>query len=421
MVSSVIPANERRGLFRVRPFLFLWAAVSVSAFGTFITEVAIALLAVNTLDASPLEVGIVRASQQLPSLFFGLVIGVWVDRLRKKPLLLWSDFLRAGILLALPVAAFWDVLNIPLLCIVVFSVGALTFLYDVAEAAYLPHVIPRDRLVEGNSRIEASYAVAQTGGPALGGVLVGVLTAPFAIVFDAVSYAISGLFVRKVDAPEPAPVREGEESVRAAIASGIRFLSHHAVLRPVVFAMVGTSFFGQMFLAVYVIYLKRNLDLSDVTVGLIFALGGIGSLIGSLITEPLNRRFGVGRTLAMGQIAFGITGLLVPAAVLVPDHALPLVAASEFLQYLAFLPFFLNSMTLLQSQSPDALRGRVMSTRKFLAWGVQPLASLGGGLLGILISVPWTLAATEIGLLAVAIWFAFTPVSRMRIIPSYEE
>ena len=421
MSFPAIGSPFRRGVFQVRSYRMLWAATTISVFGSHVTEVAMPLLAVNTLDATSLEAGVIRAAGQLPSLLFGLLVGVWVDRLRKRPLLIWADLLRAGLLMSIPAAALWDRLNIPLLCVVAFGVGTATLLYDVAESALVPHMVPRGQLVEANARMEVSYTSAQTGGPAIAGVLVGLFTAPFAILVDAVSYLASAQFIRRVDTVEPPIEPSPQGSVRAEVREGLAFTFAHPTLRAILGTMAGTSFFGHMFLTVYVIYLKRDLGVSDLVVGLVFAAGGAGALIGALITEPLNRRFGVGPTMVAGQLFFGVTGLLVPLAVVVPSYALPLVIGAEFLAYLGEMPFFLNGMTLLQSQSPDALRGRVVSTRKFVSWGVQPFGSLAGGVLGGLITVPLTLVVGEIGILATAIWLLLNPLRALRTIPAYEE
>ncbi len=421
MFSPAIGSPFRRGVFQVRSYRMLWVATTISVFGSHITEVAMPLLAVNTLDATSLEAGVIRASSQLPSLLFGLLIGVWVDRLRKRPLLIGADLIRGALLMSIPVAALWDRLNVPLLCVVGFGVGTLRLVYDIAESALVPHMVPRDQLVEANARMEVSYTSAQTGGPAIAGVLVGLFTAPFAIFVDALSYFGSALFVRRVDTVEPAIAPSPSGSIRTEIREGLDFTVHHTILRPILVTMTVVSFFGHMFLTVYVLYMKRDLGLSDVTVGLVFAAGGAGALIGALITEPLSRRFGVGPTMVAGQLFFGVTGLLIPLAVVVPDHALALVFAAEFLAYLGEMPFFLNAMTLLQSQSPDALRGRVVSTRKFVSWGVQPFGSIAGGILGGLITVPLTLVVGEIGILAAAIYLLRNPIRALRTIPAYEE
>ena len=410
----------RGGLFADRNFFLIWSAASVSAFGYYITDVAVPLLAIDQLDASAFEVGLIRVVEQAPSLLFGLFLGVLVDRVRKRQLLIWSDVIRSLALLAVPIAAATGHLSIALLCAVVFVMGTFNLLFDIADGSFMPIVLGRERLIDGNAKVEASYAAAQLGGPAVGGALVSLLTAPYALLVTAVSLFTSANFIRKMDTVEPAPVVAEKGSVLRDIRSGFRFVMQNQLMRLVILAGAGMSFFGYMFLAVYILYMKRNLGISDFEVGLVFALGGLGSLIGTTLTPTINNRIGVGPTATLGAVLFGATGMLIPLAALRPDEALRLVFAAEFLQYLFFMPFFLNALTIVQLQSPDALRGRIMSTRKFLTWGVQPFGSLAGGITGGLISLPWTLALSEFGMLAVGIWLAITPLRHMRVIPELE-
>jgi MFS family permease len=414
MVGQSIALRARAGMFGDRNFRLIWSAATVSAFGYYITDIAIPLLAIEQLDVNSFEIGLIRVIQQLPNLFFGLFLGVLVDRVRKRPLMITADLIRALALLAIPLAAFRDVLNLPIVLAVVFVVGTFNLLFDVSEGSFIPLVVPRNRLVDANAKIEASFSTAQTAGPAIGGALVSVLTAPYAVLVTALTLGGSASFLSRMTTHEPRPHVDQERSVRKDIAEGLRFLRHHAILRPILLTMIGQSFFGFVFMAVYVLYMKRNLEISDVQVGLVFAAGGIGSLLGTLTTPALNRRFGVGPVIVAGNLFFGVTGMLIPLAVLVPGYAFPLVIICEFLQYLGLIPFFLNAISLIQLEAPDYLRGRVMSTRKFLTWGVQPFGSLLGGVLGGLITVPWTLAVGEFGLLAVGIWLMFHPIRSMR-------
>jgi MFS family permease len=414
MVGQSIALRARAGMIGDRNFRLIWSAATVSAFGYYITDIAIPLLAIEQLDVNSFEIGLIRVIQQLPNLFFGLFLGVLVDRVRKRPLMITADLIRALALLAIPLAAFRDVLNLPIVLAVVFVVGTFNLLFDVSEGSFIPLVVPRNRLVDANAKIEASFSTAQTAGPAIGGALVSVLTAPYAVLVTALTLGGSASFLSRMTTHEPRPHVDQERSVRKDIAEGLRFLRHHAILRPILLTMIGQSFFGFVFMAVYVLYMKRNLEISDFQVGLVFAAGGIGSLLGTLTTPALNRRFGVGPVIVAGNLFFGVTGMLIPLAVLVPGYAFPLVIICEFLQYLGLIPFFLNAISLIQLEAPDYLRGRVMSTRKFLTWGVQPFGSLLGGVLGGLITVPWTLAVGEFGLLAVGIWLMFHPIRSMR-------
>jgi MFS family permease len=421
MVGQSIALRARAGLFGDRNFRLIWSAATVSAFGYYVTDIAIPLLAIEQLDVSSFQIGLIRVVQQLPNLFFGLFLGVLVDRARKRPLMITSDIVRAIVMLAIPLAAFRDMLNLPIVLVVVFVVGAFNLLFDVSEGSFIPSVIPRDRLVEGNSKIEASYSTAQTAGPAIGGALVTILTAPYAVLVTAVGLIGSAGFLSRMTTPESQPHIDHERSVRQDIVEGLRFVRHHTLLRPILLTMIGQSFFGFVFMAVYVLYMKRNLEISDFQVGLVFAAGGVGSLLGTLATPALNRRYGIGPVMVAGNMFFGVTGLLIPLAVLIPEYAFPLVIVCEFLQYLGLLPFFLNAISLIQLVSPDEMRGRIMSTRKFLTWGVQPFGSLLGGILGGLITLPWTLAVGEIGLLAVAIWLCLQPIRSLRSVPVERE
>jgi MFS family permease len=420
MVGQSMALRARASLFGDRNFRLIWGAATVSSFGYYVTDIAIPLLAIDDLNVTSFEAGLLRVVQQLPNLLFGLFLGVLVDRVRKRPLLIWSDLIRAAALLVIPVAAFWDYVNLPLLLAVVFVVGSFNLLFDVSDGAFIPLVVPRDRLIEGNAKIEASYSSAQTGGPAIGGALVSLLTAPYAIAVTAITLGSSATLLSRIDHEEPKPHVDESQSVRKDIAEGLRFVRHHPLMRPLLINAIGLSFFGLMFMAVYVLYMKRDLEISNFQVGLIFAAGGVGSLIGTFLTPWLNQRFGFGPVLVASNFFFGVTGLLIPLAVLVPDWAFELVIACEFLQYLGLMPYFLNTISLIQMQSPDHMRGRIMSTRKFLTWGVQPFGSLTGGILGGLITVPWTLAVAEIALLVMAIWLCLQPIRSLRAIPHLE-
>jgi MFS family permease len=415
-----LAARARDSLFADRNFRLLWGAATVSAFGYYVTDIAIPLLAIESLHVNSFEIGMIRVVQQLPNLLFGLFLGVLVDRIRKRPAMIVSDLVRAFALLAIPIAAFRDHLNLPLVLAVVFVLGTFNLLFDICDGSFIPIVIPRDRLVEGNSRIETSYSTAQTGGPAIGGALVSLLTAPYAIAVTAVTLGSSAMLLHRMTTPESTPHIDHERSLRADIGDGLRFVRHHPLIRPLLINAIGLNFFGFVFMAVYVLYMKRDLEISDFQVGLIFAAGGLGLLLGTLITPGLNRVFGVGPTLVASNLFFGVTGLLIPLAVLVPDYAFALVIACEFLQFLGMMPHFLNTISLIQLQSPDHMRGRIMSTRKFLTWGVQPFGSLTGGILGGLITLPWTLAVAEIALLIVAIWLCLQPIRNLRTIPERE-
>lgn len=403
------------GLWRHADFRRFWAAETISQFGSQVTLLALPLIAALTLDASPFEMGLLTAMGTLPFLLVGLVVGVWVDRLRRRPIMVVADLGRAAVLLVIPVVAWLDRLNMGVLYAVSFLVGVQTVFFDVAYSSYVPSLVRRERLVEANSKLQASASVAQVAGPGFGGALVGLITAPVAILLDACSFVVSALFVRRIEAEEPPPATpEERQPMLRQIREGLTVVGSDRVLR----ALVGTSavntFAGYVFLSVYILFLSRHLDLGSTAIGVVLATGGAGAFIGAVLAQPAARRFGQGPALILGQFLFGATGLMVPLAVLVPSIALPLVVAAEFLQWLTLLIYSVNALSVRQTITPDRLLGRVNATARFVATGSQPLGSLTGGLLGGIIGVPLTLVAGELGMFVAVAWLLWSPVRAIR-------
>jgi MFS family permease len=406
----------RSGLWSHPDFVRFWTADSLSWIGTQVSQLALPLIAAVTLDASAFQVGALAAAGQAPLFLLGLFAGAWVERRKRRPILIAADFCRALLLLIIPFAALLDALSMPLLYVVAFCVGIFTVFFDVSYLSYLPALVGRDRLVEANSKLEASASGAQVIGPFIGGVLVGILTAPFAMLVDACSFVGSAFFLRRIETAEPEPEAPAvEQSIWRQIGDGLRYVGHEPTLRALAGCSAVTNFAGWVFLAVYILFMERELGLGATAIGLVFASGGVGALIGSLLAERLATRFGTGWTLVGSQFGFGVTGLLVPLAVLIPSVALPLVVAAEFLQWLMLLIYAVNAVSLRQRITPDAYLGRVNATFTFVARGVVPLGSLTGGVLGGLIGLPMTLVVGEIGMFLAVGWLLASPLmSRSR-------
>jgi predicted MFS family arabinose efflux permease len=277
----------------------------------------------------------------------------------------------------------------------------------------MPSLVGRDRLVEANSKLEASASGAQVVGPFLGGVLVGILTAPFAILVDTLSYLASALLLRRIESEEAAPeAAPPHENIWRQIGGGLKFVGHEPTLRALAGCAAVTNFAGWIFLSVYILYMERELGLGATSIGLVFASGGVGALIGSIAAGKLAHRFGTGFTLIGAQFGFGATGLLVPLAVLVPSVALPLVVAAEFLQWMMLLIYAVNAVSLRQRITPDAYLGRVNATFTFVARGVVPVGSIVGGILGGVIGLPMTLVVGELGMFLAVGWLLMSPLIR---------
>lgn len=379
------------GVARDRDFALLWAAESVSQVGTQFTVVVLPLLAAVTLNASPFAIGLLAAAGGLPHLLFGLFAGAWIDRMRRRPVMIVADVGRCVLLLTIPAAAWAGALTIPLLIGVAFLVETLTVFFDLAYLSYVPSLVPHDRLVEANSRLEASASASQVIGPAIGGAVVRLVGAPLAMAVDAISYLLSAAFLVRVRAREAEPVRAAEADITREIREGLATLWRNPVLRGLALASATVNLGGFIFLAVYVLYLVRVLHLDAGAVGLVFAMGGIGALAGSVAATPARGRWGARRTLVGSLFLFGVFGLTVPLAVLFPRYALPMILASELLQWFALVIYSINAVSVRQAITPGHLLGRVSGSVQFLSYGARTVASLLGGLLGSRIGLPATL------------------------------
>ncbi|MBA3414719.1 MAG: MFS transporter [Chloroflexia bacterium] len=396
-------------------FLRFWGAQAVSQLGTHVSALALPLLAATTLAASPFETGLLAALGWLPFLLVGLLAGVWVDRWPRRPVMIVADVGRAALFAVVPAAWLLDALTMEVLYAVALLAGTLTVFFDVAYLSYLPALIDRRQLVAGNSRLEATASAAQIVGPGVGGVLVRVLGGPLALLIDAGSFLVSGALLWRIRTPEPPPApRRVQSGVWREIGEGLSLVRQSDVLRALVLASATVQVAGFAFLAVYILFMTRDLGLDAGQVGLVLATGGVGALAGSVVAGPARARFGQGPTIVGAMFLFGATGLLVPLALLVPRWALPLVVASEFLQWMAIVAYDVNALSLRQAMVPDRLAGRVNGTVRFLVWGLRPVGSLLGGVLGGAIGLAGTLVAGEIGMLVAFAWLLRSPLRTLR-------
>ncbi len=413
--EAVAVGAARPPLLRNPDFLTFWGAHAISQVGTQVTALALPLLAALTLGASAFEVGVLAAIGWLPFLLVGLPAGVWADRMRRRPLLIGADIGRALVLVIVPLAAWQGWLSMPVLYAVALTAGVLTVFFDVAYLSYVPTLVGRADLVSANSKIESTTSAAQIIGPGLGGVLVRIVGAPFVLLLDAASLLVSAALLWRIRSAEPPPIpRHERRPFKTELGEGLAAVGTSPVLRGLVLAASTVSLSGYAFLAVYVLYMTRDLGLGPGEVGLVFSTGGVGALIGATLAGPARRRFGIGPSILGGLCLFGVTGLLVPLAVLVPDHALPLVVAAEFLQWLTLMVYEVNAVSLRQAIVPDRLAGRVNGAWRFIAGGLRPVGSLAGGALGAAIGLPLTLVVGEVGMLLAFVWLLFSPIVRLR-------
>jgi MFS family permease len=410
------------GLWRHHDFLKLWSAETISQLGSNVSGLAIPLVAIITLGATPFEVALLGIVEFAPFMLISLPAGVWVDRLPRRPILIVGDLGRAAVLASIPLAYAFGALTIWQLYVVGFVSGVLTVFFDVAYQSYLPSLVARDQLVEGNSKLEISRSGAQLGGPALAGVLVETLTAPVAILVDAVSFLGSGLFVlgirKREEVPERSERRSPLEGMRGELADGLRYVLGHRYLRWIAASTATFNFFGNVMGAIFLVYAVRTLDLSPGAIGFIFAIGNVGYLVGALTAGRVSVRLGVGWTIIAGA-ATGISSLLVPLAP--QDNAIPYLIVAGVITGYGVVVYNVTQVSLRQTITPERLQGRMNSVMRFIVWGVMPLGALVGGTLANSIDLR---AAIWVGACGQALAFVpvlISPLRSLRQMPAPAE
>jgi MFS family permease len=408
------------GLWGDREFLKFWAASAISDVGSQVSTLALPLIAALTLGATPWQMGLLSAAGAAPVLVVSLVAGVWVDRLRRRPVMIAADVARAVLLLAIPLATALGALTIEILYAIALLAGGLTVLFDVAFLSFIPSLVRAEQLIDANSKLEMTSSAAQVAGPGIGGTLISALGAPFAVLLDALSFLGSALFLLRTRVSEALPGRAEGRGVMVEVREGLSVVVRHPILGALARCSATTGLFSGMFLSVYVLYMTRDLDLGPVAVGLVFATGGVGSLAGALVAGWAARRYGPGPAMLHAILVFGLSGMAIPLAVLVPRVALPMVVASEFAQWMMIVIYYVNAVSVRQAIAPDRLLGRINATTRFLARGAFPIGSLMGGGLGAIIGVPLTLVVATCGLLLAVVWLVLSPVRNLRAMPTRE-
>jgi len=416
-------APRRLSLWRHADFMKLWTAETVSQLGTQVTLLALPLTAIVILNASPFQVGLLGAVEFLPFILVGLPAGVWVDRLRRRPFLIAGDLGRAITLGSIPVAYRLGVLHIVQLYVVGFLTGVLTVFFDVAYQAYLPSLVERDQLIEGNGKLEISRSGAQLAGPGLAGALIQWLKAPVAIVADALSYLGSALFVFLIRKKEPQVQQGGADGgprprMRTQIHEGLRYVLGNRLLRPIAACTATSNLFNNVTFAVLLLYAVRVLGMGAGKIGLIFALGNLGFLAGAFASGRIPKRLGVGPTILGAAIVFSAAGIMIPFAT--RSTAFPLLVGAMLIAGFGGVTYNVNQVSLRQSITAERMQGRMNATMRFMVWGTIPIGAFVGGVLGNTIGLRATLWVGAVGGLFAFVPLVFSPVPRLRRIPEPE-
>jgi MFS family permease len=387
-------------------FLKLWTGQSISEFGSQVSALAIPWLAAKELHATPIQFSVISLLAFLPFILFALPAGVWVDRLRRRPILIVGDASRAVLLAWIPLAWALGVLTIWQLYAIEFVVGIFTVFFDVAYQSYLPSLVERDQLIEGNSKLQTTAAAAGTVGPGLAGVLIAALTAPYAILADAASFVVSTAFMIPIRRRETVPERkEGapKPKMLPELKEGLLYVVRHRWLKWIAVCTGSSNFFSSMAMALGVLYMARGLHMSSFAAGAVMAGFGAGSIVGALLAPRLQQSLGVGGAIWIPTMLASVAMLAWPLAP--SSFPVPVLFAGTALFGFGAMAYNITQVSLRQAITPERMQGRMNASMRWIVWGTMPLGTLAGGVIATAYSLKAALWVGAIGCL-----FTWLPV-----------
>ena len=402
------------GLWLHTEFKKLWAGQASSLFGTQAVFLILPLTAVLVLDATPFQMGLVAAMQGFPAIF-GIFFGVWVDRRKRLPIIVGADVGRGLLLLVVPVAHLLDVLTIELLFAVAFGIGLMSILFQISYRPFLTAIVEQDQLVEANSKLEMAGSATNAVGPGVGGVLVQVVTAPFAMLFGAAAYFTSAVLFRWIRVAEDSPIKS-DESGLDGIKDGLRFFRRNPTLLGIATSTIMLVIFAFASQAVSLIYIVRELGLNAGTIGAIAATGSIGSFLAAGTVTRITSAIGLGRAMTVGLLLIGLAAVLVPLAEGPHAAVIAMLVAYYIVGDAGFVVFTIGTVSLRLAVTPDRLGGRITSILVVLSRLGLPIGGLLGGVLGELIGLRSTLFVGAVGMGASSLWLVYFRVWNVRSI-----
>lgn len=409
----------RPPVWRQGDFRRLWGGQTLSLFGSEVTEFALPMVAIVTLSATTSEVGILRAAQFAPFLLLSLFAGVLVDRTRRRPIMAMANVSRAVLIGAVPMAAWMGVLSPQPLWVIAFLFGLATMMFDTAYLSYLPSLLHRDELVEGNSRLAMSASTAEASGPGIGGVLVEAVTAPFALAVNAVAYAGSAISIVRIRRAEPPPEQEPGEQFSLSvmgreIKDGLRTVFSSPYLRALVGEGATFNFFEQVFVVVFMVHAVRVMEISPALLGIIIAMGAVGALLGAATAPRAARRFGLGPALTTSMAVGNAAPLLVLLAEDASPGSIAILLLSFAVKGYGVGLSNVHTVTVRQTVTPHRLLGRMNASYRVVTFGALPLGAAIGGALGQFVGQRPTIAIAALGLTSATLWVALSPIRTTR-------
>jgi len=399
-------------------FLKLWSGQSISEIGTQVSQLAIPWVAAVVLHVSPIVFSLLGMLGFLPFILFALPAGVWVDRLHRRQILIVGDVCRAVLLATIPVTYALGVLTVWQLLAVQFVVGVFTVFFDVAYQSYLPSLVEREHLIEGNSKLQLTVSVAQVGGPSLAGGLIAAITAPYAIFADAISYVAATGFTLRIRKREVLPERTADSprpAMLPELKEGIHWVVRNVHLRSIATCTASSNFFTGLAFAIFILYAQRVLHMSAVEVGGVFAAGSVGAIVGALIVNRIQRAIGVGPTIVWTAVLFSVGVLAFPLAP--RGSPLPVLIVGFFVVQFGAVAYNITQVSLRQAITPERLQGRMNAAMRWIVWGTIPLGTLAGGGFATAFGLHAALWIGAIGALFTFLAVALSPVRSIRTMP----
>jgi MFS family permease len=400
-------------------FVRVWSAATISIFGSLITRMALPFVAILVLGAGAFEVALVRSIDLLAALLFGLLVGAWVDRLRRRPVMVWTDVGRAALLVTIPIAAVGGWLTLAHLLLVTFVVAILSTFFDAADNAYLPSIVPRDELVRANGALAASGSAAEFTAFGISGFLVQLLSAPLAIFIDAISFVVSALLLGSIRRPEPPPPPKADrEPVLQEIREGLAIIARDPIIRAFTLASMAMATLWGVFGAIWILFAIDELGLGAAAIGIIAGFGGLSSLVGATIAERVTRRLGVGRAAIASMLVATVGFALIPLApAAMPILAFGFLVGQQLIGDGAVTLYDVAETSVRQARVHDRALGRVAATVQVGSVGAQLAAALAAGLLAEVIGLRATAFLAPLGTLVAAGILVASPVRHLRDLP----
>ncbi|MEU6246271.1 MFS transporter [Glycomyces sp. NPDC047010] len=402
-------------MFRNPDHRLLLISVAASQVGLQIAYFSVSIIAVVVLDLSEAQIGVLNAMDQIALVMFGLLVGAWVDRMRRKPIIVVSEVLRAVVMLTVPVAWALDALAMWQLYAVMFGLGLVSVFFDVAQGSYVPMLIDNDRLAGANSRIQGLRSASDTGGPLVAGPLVTLLTAPVAVAVAVAGFAVSAFSMWRIKFTEAEPVRREKPHLRAEIAQGVKFILKDPIIRTVAFSSAWCNLSVGAFQAMLVVFLIRDTGQPSAVVGLVLAGSGVGGVLGAMLVGKISAKAGMGRT-ALVALALSGPGMAV-VALSGPGWGAVAAFLGQALFVGSIVVFNVNVVSYRQAVTPDTIQGRVNATQRVITWGSMALGSIAGGFVGEAIGAKSVLLIAAGMLFAGCLVLLKTPIRTLKELP----